>query len=115
MMNPYALLTTGVLALCLFGGGIATGVRWEDGKHAINQQHIAQAVDAANRTSAEAIANLKPVYTTIQNKLEKQIETNTVYRDCRLDPIGLQLLDTSLTGGKSLGSGKLPTIDSTGK
>lgn len=115
MMNPYALLTTGVLALCLFCGGVVTGVRWQDGKHALNQQHIAQAVDAANRASAEAIANLKPVYTTIQSKLEKQIETHTVYRDCRLDPIGLQLLDTALTGGKPPGGGKLPTIDPTGK
>lgn len=114
-MNPYAILSAVVVALCLLVAGFGTGVRWESGKNALNQQHIAQAVDAANRTSAEAIANLKPTYTTIQGKLEKQIEKHTVYRDCRIDPIGLQLLDTALTGGKPVGSGKLPTIDPAGK
>ena len=115
MINPYVLLAALVMAIGVFGSGVATGVRWESGKQAISEQHIAQAVDAANRASAEAIANLKPVYTTIQSKLEKQIETHTVYRDCHLDPIGLQLLDTALAGGKPLGAGKLPTINPTGK
>lgn len=114
-MNPYAILATIVVALCLFGTGVATGVRWEEGKQAINEKHIQEAVDAANITSAKAIADLKPVYTTIRSKLEKQIETNTVYRDCRLDPIGMQLLNESLTGGKSIGDSKLPKTDTTGK
>lgn len=114
-LNPYAILASIVVALCLFGSGVATGVRWQEGRQAIGQQHITQAVDAANRTSAEAIATLKPVYTTIQAKLEKQIETKTVYRDCRLDADSLQLLNYSLSGGQSAGSGKLPGADAAAK
>jgi len=114
-LNPYAILASIVVALCLFGSGVATGVRWQTGQQAINSQHITQAVDAANKSSAEAIATLKPVYTTIQAKLEKQIETKTVYRDCRLDADSLQLINYSLSGAHGAGSGKLPGADAAGK
>lgn len=115
MLNPYAILAALVLALCLFGSGVATGMRWEGGKQAIGQQHITEAVDAANKSSAQAIATLKPIYTTIQAKLEKQIETRTVYRDCRLDADSLQLVNYSLSGGQPVGGGKLPSLDPTAK
>ena len=114
-MNPYAILASVVLAVCLFGTGVATGVRWQSGQQALNEQHIAQAVDAANKVSAEAIAGLKPVYTTIRAKMEKQIETNTVYRDCRLDPVGLQLINHALAGTKPAGDSKLPSPVPDGK
>jgi hypothetical protein len=66
--------------------------------------------------AAKAIAELRPKYTTIQGKLEKQIETNTVYRDCKLDPIGLQLVNQALAGGAEAPTpSKLPKADSTTK
>lgn len=45
---------------------------------------IQAAVDAAIRTSAEAIRDIKIINRTIQQKVEREIQTNTVFRDCRL-------------------------------
>ena len=115
MTNPYALLAALILAICLFGSGVATGVRWEDGKRAINDRHIAQAVDAANTSSAEAIAKIKPVYTTIQGKVIHETSTKTVYADCHHSPDGLQFVNQALNGGVPIGDSRLPQIDSTRK
>lgn len=111
-MNPYLLLIALFGALAAGAGGFKLGADHEVAAQAREQNHIAEAVDAANATAAQAIAAIKPKYTTIQNKLEKQIETNTVYRDCHLDPVGVQLVNQALTGGAvAPDSGKLPKPD----
>ena len=111
MLNPYAVLVAIAFSAALFGGGLTLGIKWEAGRQAIENQHIAEAVDAANAASAEAIAKIKVTNKTVTNQLEKQIETNTVYRDCRLDAVSLQLLNQALTGSKSSGDLQLPRID----
>lgn len=108
-MNPSLVIAFLVAILGAGAGGFRLGADHEVAAKAREDKHIAEAVDAANSASAAAIAQLKPKYTTISNQLEKQIETHTVYRDCRLDPVGLQLANQALTGGDAAAvGGKLP-------
>ena len=113
-MNPYLLLAMLVAILAAGAGGFKLGVDHEFASQAREDAHIAQAVDAANTASAQAIAGLRPRYTTIQGKLEKQIETNNVFHDCRLDVVSLQLANQALNGGSASNS-ELPKADAAGK
>jgi len=111
-MNPYILLALIGAILAAGAGGFKLGVDHEFASQAREDAHIAQAVDAATAVAAKAIGELRPKYTTIQGKLEKQIETHTVFRDCRLDPISLQLANQALNAGNpATGSSKLPGAD----
>lgn len=111
-MNPYLIIAALLAVMGAGAGGFRLGVDHEKASQIDKAETVAEAVDAANNASAAAIAALKPKYTTIKSQLEKQIETHTVYRDCRLDPIGLQLANQALSGGTAApGSGKLPDAD----
>ena len=115
-MNPYLIIAALLAMMGVGAGGFKLGVDHEKASQVDRQDVIAEAVDAANNAWADKVASLKPTYTTIQNKLEKQIETNTVYRDCHLDPVGLQLANQALTGGaKPTSESKLSNTDSAGK
>lgn len=116
MLNPYLIIGALLALLGAFGSGVSIGRGWEEGRNAIEQNHIAEAVGAANRASAEAIAKLRPVYKTIQGEVRHEVETNTVYANCRLTPNGLQLANQALLGGaKPAGEGKLPRADEAAK
>ena len=99
-----------------FIGGMKVGMDHERANQLSKQESIAEAVDAANNASAAAIAALRPVYTTLQGKVTREIETNVVYRDCKLSPDGLLLANQALAGGsKPSGSGELPKADAPAK
>ena len=72
-MNPYVLLAIAAFAAALFGGGVTIGVKWEAGRQAVENQHIAEAVDAANTAAAEAIAKIKITNKTVQNEVRREI------------------------------------------
>jgi len=123
-VNPLILLNWRVWALLgivVVLGGTHIKAYQMGGDHEVATQaredaQIAKAVDAANATAAAAIAQIRPRYTTISNKLEKQLETHTLYRDCKLDPVGMQLVNQALAGGAEAPSGgKLPTPDAPAK
>ena len=115
-MNPYIIIFALVSLMGAGWGGFTLGADHEKANQVDKQDAIAEAVDAANNAWADKVAILKPTYTTIQNKLEKQIETNTVYRDCHLDPVGLQLANQAIAGGtKPTSEGKLSNTDAVGK
>lgn len=107
-MNPYALLAAVAMAVTLFGGGVTIGIKWEAGRQAVENQHIAEAVDAANNVSAQAIAQIKVINKTIQNEVRHELEKETVYRDCKLTPNGVQLANQALAGAKPPSESKLP-------
>ena len=92
-----------------------------DARQAIENQHIAEAVDAANSVMAKAIAELRPRYTTIRQEVQREVNTNTVYRDCRLDAAGMRLVNEALAGAPAraasaaAGEGKLPKADTAGR
>lgn len=113
-MNPYLLLAMLGAILAAGAGGFKLGVDHEFASQAREDAHIAQAVDAANTASAQAISTLKPIYTTLQGKVTHEIETHTIYSDCKLSPDGLLLANQALNGG-SASSGELPKADAAGK
>lgn len=112
-MNPWIVI---VATLAVGAGGFKLGMDHELAQQSREDKLIQKAEDAMTKTAANAIAEIKPKYTTIQGKLEKQIETNTVYRDCKLDPIGLQLVNQALSGGTEAPTGgELPKTDKNAK
>lgn len=96
-MNPYLIIAFLVAILGAGAGGFKLGADHEVAAQAREQNHIAEAVDAANTASAEAIAKLRPKFTTIQNEVQREIRTNTVYADCRHSQEALKLVNKALS------------------
>lgn len=110
-MNPYIIIAALVGVLAAGAGGFKLGADHEIASQAREKKHIAEAVDAANTTAGQAIAKIKPVYTTIQSEVQREIRTNTVYADCKLPADGLRLVNQALRGGAVLiGDSKLPEL-----
>ena len=108
-MNPYVLFALLGAILAAGAGGFKLGVDHEFASQAREDEHIAQAVDAATAVAAKAIGELRPKYTTIQNEVIRDVKTNTVYRDCKLSDDGMRLANQALNAGTAApGSGKLP-------
>lgn len=114
-MNPYVLLGAGILAVLLAVGGFSFGVKYQRGQEARAEQLIVRVRDEAQRGAAEAIAAQKKTTTIIKQQLETRVRENTVYRDCKLDPDTLGLLNDALRGARSepAGSGVVSGTDST--
>ena len=104
-MNPWILL---IVAAVFGSGGYKFGSDHEIASQAREQNHIAEAVDAANATSATAISQIRVTNTTIANEVQREIQTKTVYTDCRHSPDGLRLVNEAITNAKSAGDSKLP-------
>jgi hypothetical protein len=114
-MNPYLIIGF-LLALAGAGaGGFKLGDDHRTAAQAREDKHITEAVEAANNAAAQAIATLKPVYTTIQGKVIHETSTNTVYTDCHQSANGMRLVQQALNGGIPSDSGKLPKADTVGK
>jgi len=114
-MTELALIVAIVAALVSGGVGFKLGMDHQQASEIDKREVVAEAVDAATNAAAEAIAKLAPKYTTIHNKLEREIETHTVYADCRLTPDGLLLANQALSGGKPAVKGELPKADAVAK
>lgn len=68
----------------------------------LEQDKKAEALVAKiSEANAHAIAKIRPVYKTVQGKVETQIRENTIYRDCEHTPDGLRLVNEALTLGNS--------------
>lgn len=115
-MNPYVII--GLLAAWVASVGAAGYAAFDYGEsRTIAQQKktediVREAGEAAQRAAADAIAKIKPRNTTIQQETRHEIETNTVYRDCRVTPDGVHLANQALTGRtEPAGDRKLPGAD----
>lgn len=90
-----------------YGTGI--GEDREFAKRAREDQLLARAGEAAQQSAAQAIAAIKPRNVTIRQETEREIQTRTVYADCRHSPEQLQRLNEALTGRAiGAGGGELP-------
>ena len=111
-LNPSIWLVSIGLLIGSFFSGVSVGKKWEEGRQAIENNHIAEAVDAATNAAAEAISQIKPKYTTIQNEVQREIRTNTVFADCKLPADSMHLVNQALNAGAvTPESGKLPPAD----
>lgn len=96
--------------------GFRLGVDHEIASQHREDQHVAEAVDAATTVAADAIAKLRPKYTTIKNEVEREIRTNTVYADCHNTPDVMRKLNEALSppsrpasASEGVVSGAVPT------
>ncbi|MDP3625004.1 MAG: hypothetical protein Q8S12_00290 [Hydrogenophaga sp.] len=101
-MNPYAMLAAGALAVAATAGaffyGQRIGAQGEIAKQAGIDAAVRDTREAAQQGAAAAIAALKPRNVTIRQELEREIQTNTVYRDCIVPAGGVRLANEALTG-----------------
>lgn len=113
-MNPWLLLGIGVawVASVAGAGWIAFGAG-QDNITAFNakaEQIVRDTREAAQAGAASAIAANRPRNTTIVNEVQREIQNNTVYAECRNTPAGLLGINEALTGKRAepAGGGKLP-------
>lgn len=112
-MNPWAILAVVLAFGAGCGGsylyGMDVGADGEIAKQAKLDDTVRQVKEAAQQGAAEAIAKIKPRNVTIQQEIEREIQTRVEYRDCRHSPDQLRRLNEALTGrADAPGSGELP-------
>lgn len=114
-MNPYLIIAALCAVLAAGAGGFRLGADHEIAAKARADRHITEAVAAATDASAKAIAALKVKSTTINNEVQREVRTHTIYSDCKLTAGGVLLANQALDPSRSLslGSGKLPKADPT--
>jgi hypothetical protein len=85
-------------------------------RQARDDQVRQQTLEAAQAGAAAAIAANKPVNQTIVQKVQREVQTNTIYRDCKLPPAGLRLANEAITGrAESAGGGVVPGAKAVGR
>jgi len=103
----------GALATALaFGGGYTLGRIdgrvIEEGTQAREANMARVATDAASIAAATAIAGIEVKHVTVKQRLETQIRTEPVYRDCEHDQRVFDDLNRALTGAEPAGDRQLP-------
>jgi len=101
-MNPYLFISiiiafAGSVAAAGFGG-FRLGVDHEKAAQLDKQALVAEAVDAANAASAEAIAKLAPKHSTIRQVLEREVRENVVYRECKSSQAAVDAFNSGIDG-----------------
>lgn len=115
-MNLYLTLAVVIAWGASVGGAFFYGEGLGKDAEIAGQAKISQAIQdtkaAAQQGAAEVIAALKPVNTTIVQKVQHEVQTNTVYRDCRVPADGVQLANQALTGRspEPASGDKLPAV-----
>lgn len=108
-MNPWLLLAAVVACIGSFFYGQRMGEESAEARAAREERIATTAREAGQRGAAEEIAKIKPRNVTIRQELEREIQTNTVYRDCRVPAGGVRLANDALTGrAERSGGGELP-------
>lgn len=110
-MNPYLIIASLLAVMAAGAGGFKLGIDHNKATEADKRETVAEAVDAANNASAQAISQIRVTNQTIRQEVERETHTNTVYLDCRHTPAGLSGVNAALTGAESSGGGKLPQTD----
>lgn len=114
-MNP--LLKYGITVAAVLGALFAAyshGISVAEGRQAAADLAITETREAAQQGAAEAISKIKVVNTTVRGEVQREIQTNTVYRDCKLPADGLRIANEAITG-KRAGEGQLSRTDAAGK
>jgi hypothetical protein len=120
-MNPYLIISSLVLGIAGMAGagwgGFRLGVDHQKAAETDKKELLDQAAGKAAQASAEAISKLKIVNTTIQNEVQHETRTHTVYVDCRHTADGLRLVNAALAGDRPqpAGGGQLPAPDPAGR
>lgn len=115
-MNLYALLAAGLLWAASAASAYFYGVNVGD-DHATaavaREERIGRvAAAAATSAAASAISGIEVRNVTIQNKLQREVLTREVFRDCRSGDDAVRLLNAgtaiAAAAASASGGGKLP-------
>lgn len=109
------LILVAILATLLSGaGGVWYGIGLGEDRLIAEQAKEAKVIadtrELAMQGAAAAIAANKPINTTILQEVQREIRTNTVYRDCVHSAEQLRRINAAITGKRAepAGSGVLP-------
>ena len=108
-MNPYLIIAALLTVAGAFFYGEHTGAAGEIAKQKTLDDVIRDVKEAAQTGAATAIAANKPVNQTIVQKATHEVQTNTVYADCRNTAAQLRNINQALTGAaQPAGDSQLP-------
>ena len=97
----YVYLIGVIVAAAMTGGayfkGRGDGADLQLAAQAKEQQLVEKVKQEAMQGAADAISKIEIKQVTIQGRLQKEIQTNVVYRDCAHTPDGLRSLNDALT------------------
>lgn len=116
-MNPLTGVLAALVAAGLAGaGGVWYGVGLGREREAAERDRIATVErsvrDEAMAGAAAAIAANRPRNVTIRQETQREIQTNTVYRDCVHSAEQLRRINAALAGGGvAARGGELPASD----
>ncbi len=114
-MNPILLGLLGAALSFAAGTWYGTGIGEdkEYAKRAREDAIVEKVQEATNKSTAEAIAKIKVRNTTIRQEVEREIQTDVRYIECRHTPSVYDGLNEALTGQRkaSASDSKLPGAD----
>lgn len=111
-MNPYLIIAALVAVMGAAYGGFTLGVDHEQASQARQDDVVRKVVEEVNTATAVSLSKISVKNTTIRQELEREIKTNTVYRDCSHSDDGLRIVNEALTGNaRPAGDRKLPGTD----
>lgn len=107
-MSRYAIILAAALGAIIgaFAYGVSVGKDSETATQARIDQATQATQEAAQQGAANAIAKIKITNTTIKGEVQREVQTNTIYRDCKLPTDGVRIINDALSGKRS-GSGEL--------
>lgn len=97
-------IAAGIMAACIAcaTGGYLYGQHIGSMKAEFDQQRIDKAISdsaqASRQAVSEEIAKIQPINKTIHQKVQREIQTETIYADCRVPPSGLRLANQAIAG-----------------
>lgn len=97
-MNPYIIAAALAAVIGAFLYGRHTGKESSEAATARDERIAQVAYEAGQRGAAGEIQKIEVKNVIIKQELEKQVFTETVYRDCKHTPAALGLLNDALAG-----------------
>jgi hypothetical protein len=108
-MNPWFFIGAAFACAGCFWYGTEVGADGEIAKQKKLDDVVIAVKEAAQTGAAQAIAANQPINKTIVQKVQHEIQTNTVYAECKHTPGGLSGINEALTGRpQPAGDRKLP-------
>lgn len=103
----YAVVLAIVLGsfVATFSCGVKVGVDRETAAQSRIDKATQDTREAALQGAAEAIAKIKVTNTTIKGEVQREVQTNTVYRDCRVPADGMRIINDAIRGNRSISPG----------
>lgn len=99
-MSIYARIIAAIVVLIVAAGvGFRLGIDHMKAKAMDEETVRARTIEAAQQGAAAAISKIEVKQQTIVQKVQHEVQTKTVYRDCVVPTDGVRMLNDAITGG----------------